>query len=53
MTDFLAPLIYAAPALDTVRIVSADTESGVMIINASDFDAATMTLAPDATKAKK
>jgi hypothetical protein len=32
------------PPVPTVRIASDDTEQGFLIVNASDFDAATMTL---------
>lgn len=41
--DYRQPLIIAQPPLPTVAIVSDATASGFLIINASDFDAATMT----------
>lgn len=38
------PFIIPGPPLETVRIVSDETELGYMIVNASDFDPATMTV---------
>lgn len=41
--DYKAPLIIPSRNLPTVKIASDETDSGVIIINASDFDPATMT----------
>jgi hypothetical protein len=47
------PFLIASHAPATVRIASAETESGYLIINASDFDAATMTPYEAASAAPK
>lgn len=56
MSEFTPLLVVPAPAPPTMPIASDDTESGYIIINASDFDAATMTAfvapEPDATPKK-
>lgn len=43
MSDFTPALVTPQPAPPTLKIASDDTESGFIIINASDFDAETMT----------
>lgn len=43
-TDFTPALVTPQPAPATMKIVSEDTESGFIIINTSDFDAATMSV---------
>lgn len=37
------PLIVPSPPLPTMKVASSETVTGYIIINASDFDAATMT----------
>jgi hypothetical protein len=43
MSDFTPALVTPQPAPATLKIASDDTEAGFIIINASDFNAATMT----------
>ena len=43
MSDFTPALVTPQPAPATLKIASTDTDAGFIIINASDFDAATMT----------
>ena len=38
--DYTRPLIVPSIPLETMKVASDETESGYMIINASDFDAA-------------
>ena len=42
--DFTPALVTPQPVPATMKIASDDTEAGFIIINASDFDAATMTV---------
>lgn len=51
-TDFIPPYIQTAPTPATLKIASDDTEAGFIIINASDFDAETMTVYGAEPKAK-
>ncbi|MFN9087355.1 MAG: hypothetical protein ACK6DP_12400 [Gemmatimonas sp.] len=51
--DFIPPYIQSAPAPATLKIADADAEGGFVIINASDFDAETMTVYGAEPKAAK
>lgn len=42
--DYVPSLVAPSRRPETVKITSDDTDGGFVIINASDFDAATMTL---------
>lgn len=52
-TDFLSPYIQSAPAPATLKIADADAPDGYVIINATDFDADTMTVYGTEPKAKR
>ncbi|MCO4101048.1 MAG: hypothetical protein HEQ38_16975 [Gemmatimonas sp.] len=52
--DFTPALVTPQPVPATMKIASEDTDAGFVIINASDFDAATMTeYAAEAAKPAK
>jgi hypothetical protein len=52
-TDFTPALVTPQPCPATVKIASDDTEVGYIIINASDFDAETMTVYGAEPKVKR
>jgi hypothetical protein len=52
-TDFTPAYLQAQPCPETCKIVDTDAPDGYVIINASDFDASTMTLYGAEAKPKR